>query len=58
MGEFVETIDACDFFDEINFASHFGAPGRRRSIAKWRVASLYRAILIDSQGPEPKCCEN
>jgi hypothetical protein len=27
--KFIESVDARDFFDEIDFAGDFGAPGRR-----------------------------
>src|SRR5713226_3648654 len=56
-GKFVEAVDAGDFFDEIDFAFDFGAPGRLRALPSSEQRAFRTAILIDAHGSETEGAE-
>ncbi len=51
-GKFVEAINAGDFFDEIDFAFHFGAPRGLGAFPRGQERTFGAAILIDADGCE------
>ncbi|HEY6905799.1 MAG TPA: hypothetical protein VI216_15955, partial [Candidatus Acidoferrales bacterium] len=48
----VETIDASDFLDQINFALDFGAPGRLCAFPCGEQRAFGAAILVHANGSE------
>src|SRR5712671_5485895 len=56
-GEFVEAIDAGDFFDEVDFALDFGAPRRLGAFPRGQERTFGATILIDAHGREAEGTE-
>ena len=55
--KFVETVNARDFLDEIDFALDFGAPGRLRAFPRREKRARRAAVLVDSNGRKTKRAE-
>ncbi len=56
--KFVEAVDARNFFDEVDFARHFGAPWRLSAFPDSQDGAGCAAILIDAHGSKPECAKD
>src|SRR5258707_12049161 len=56
-GKFIEAVDAGDFFDEVDFAFDFGAPGGLRALPGSEDGAFRAAILNDADGGEAEGAE-
>ncbi len=56
-GKFVKAVDAGDFFDEIDLALDFGAPGGLCAFPSGEQGAFRAAILIDAHGSETERAE-
>src|SRR6266851_8112121 len=55
--KFVEAVNARDFFDQIDFAFDFGAPGRLRTFPGREKRAFRATVLVDSNGGEAERAE-
>src|ERR1700686_910964 len=55
--EFIEAVNARDFFDQIDFALDLGAPGGLRTFPRGEERAFRAAVLIDSNGSETERAE-
>ncbi len=56
--KFVETVDARDLFDQIDFAFDFRAPRRLRAFPCGEQRAFGAAILVDANGRESQRAES
>src|SRR2546428_6127488 len=55
--EFIEAVNAGNFFDQINFAFDLGAPGGLRAFPGGEERAFRAAVMVDSNGSETEGAE-
>src|SRR5713226_1734130 len=55
--KFIEAVNSRNFFDEIDFALDFGAPGRLRAFPSGEEGAFRAAVVVDSNGRETQRAE-
>src|SRR5256885_12695478 len=55
--EFIQAVNARDFFDQINFTLDFGAPGWRRRFPRREERAFRAAALVDANRSEEHTSE-
>src|SRR5689334_3265067 len=53
----IEAVDARDFFDQIDFALHFGTPGRLSAFPGRENRAFRAAVLINPNGSKAEGAE-
>src|SRR5712692_5732003 len=55
--KFIEAVNSRNFFDEIDLALDFGAPGRLRAFPSGEEGAFRAAVVVDSNGSETQRAE-